>query len=290
MKAYSVLMSVYAKENPQFLQKSLESMENQTVPCHDWVVVCDGPLPPDLNEVLHAYVRKYPRDFRLLALKENVGLGKALNVGLPVCKCEFIARMDSDDIAFPDRCEKQLKAFSVQQADIVSGEVLEFTDIPGDSVLSRKLPERHEEILRFAKRRNPFNHPCVMFRKSAVLSAGGYQSYYLCEDYYLWVRMLMRGMRGYNLQTPILYMRAGSAMYRRRAGMKYLKSMLSFRWMLKKWGFSGWGDFLISSGGQILTCLLSNKMREKGYGLLLRNRSEVIDLPYIKGRIGESDL
>ena len=130
--------------------------------------------------------------------------------------------MDSDDLSRPDRCEKQLSVFDRNpDISIVSGTVEEFSVSPETVEARRILPEKQKDILTFAKKRNPFNHPCVMYRRSAVEAAGGYQDFYLLEDYYLWVRMLQNGCQGMNLQTPLLWMRAGSEMYRRRAGRKY---------------------------------------------------------------------
>ena len=82
-----------------------------------------------------------------------------------------------------------------------------------------KCREQHENILRFAKGRCPVNHPVVMFRKSAVLKAGGYKHFPLFEDYYLWVRMLMNGARFYNIQESLLFFRFSPDMFRRRGRM-----------------------------------------------------------------------
>ena len=197
MAEYSVLMSVYAKENPEYLRESIESIWNQTVKTDDFWVVCDGPLTKELDAVLEENQKAHKEVFHLLRLKENVGLGRALNEGLKCCKNEAVARMDSDDIACKDRCEKQLRVLE-EGIDIVSGTVVEFEKDILHCKAKRTLPLSKEEILKFAGRRNPFNHPCVMYRKEAVEKAGGYQHFYLFEDYYLWVRMLRKGCKGYS--------------------------------------------------------------------------------------------
>lgn len=224
-KKYSVLMSVYYKEKPEYLKQSMESIYEQTVPTDDFVLVCDGPLNLELDAVIDEMQKKFGNVLHVCRLEKNGGLGNALNIGIKHCKYELIARMDSDDIAYPDRCERQLKLFETYpHVSICSGIVEEFSTSPAIIDAKRVPPETNDEIMQFAKTRNPFNHPCVMYKKSAVESVGSYQDFYLLEDYYLWIRMLQKGYQGYNLQEPLLWMRAGSDMYKRRGGWKYVVS------------------------------------------------------------------
>ena len=224
-KTYSVLMSVYYKEKPEYLKQSMESIYEQTVPTDDFVLVCDGPLNAELDAVIDKMQQQFGDVLHVCRLEKNGGLGNALNIGIKHCKNELVARMDSDDIAYPDRCERQLKLFETYpQISICSGIVEEFSTIPTVVDAQRIPPKTNAEIIQFAKTRNPFNHPCVMYKKSAVEAAGGYQDFYLLEDYYLWIRMLQKGYQGYNLQEPLLWMRAGSDMYKRRGGWKYFIS------------------------------------------------------------------
>ena len=215
---YSVLMSVYWKENPEHFRQAMISMYNQTVLTNDFVLICDGILNRELNNVIADMQQQFGKVLNVVRLERNIGLGAALNIGIKHCKNELIARMDSDDISYPDRCEKQLKIFvDYPEIAICSGIIEEFSETT-DIIDARRIPpESSEEIFEYAKKRSPFNHPCVMYRKQAVESAGGYQDFYLLEDYYLWIRMLMQGMKGYNLQEPILYMRAGNKLYLRRS-------------------------------------------------------------------------
>ena len=198
---YSVLMSVYRKENPQYLKQAIESIQMQTLQTDDFVLICDGPLNTELNSVIDDKKREMGDVLNVVRLKKNVGLGNALNEGIKYCKNEMIARMDSDDISYPDRCEKQVVIFNTHpEVSICSGIVEEFTNDPNIVDTQRILPETNDEIVKFAKKRNPFNHPCVMYKKSAVEDVGSYQDFYLLEDYYLWLRMLMSGYQGYNIQ------------------------------------------------------------------------------------------
>ena len=230
---YSVLMSVYHKEKPEYLKQAIESIQAQALLTDDFVLVCDGPLNDALDGVIFAKQQEMGTVLNVVRLAKNGGLGNALNEGIKYCKNELIARMDSDDIAYPDRCEKQLSVFDEHpEVGICSGIVEEFTTDPNTVDAKRVPPETNVEIVEFAKKRNPFNHPCVMYRKSVVKAVGSYQDFYLLEDYYLWLRMLMAGYQGYNIQEPLLHMRAGSEMYKRRAGWKYAETQMRlFRFM-----------------------------------------------------------
>lgn len=246
---YSVLMSVYRKEKPVFLEQAMESIYNQTIKTNDFILVCDGPLNEGLDEVIAEMQKKFGTVLHVHRLPQNSGLGNALNVGIKDCKNALVARMDSDDIAYVDRCERQLQVFAkYPEISVCSGIVEEFTTDPQKVDTRRVPPEKNDEIIKFAKSRNPFNHPCVMYKKSAVEAVGSYQDFYLLEDYYLWLRMLMAGYQGYNLQEPLLHMRAGSDMYRRRSGYRYAKSQIALLCYMRSRGFITYSQ-LIKGGG-----------------------------------------
>ena len=268
MQNYSVLMSVYHKEKPEYLRQAIESIQVQTVPTNDFVLVCDGPLNPELDAVIVAKQQEMGTVLNVVRLAKNAGLGNALNEGIKHCKNELVARMDSDDIAYPDRCEKQIKVFNTYpEVSICSGIVKEFTTDPEVVDTRRVPPETNAEIVEFAKKRNPFNHPCVMYKKSAVEAVGSYQDFYLLEDYYLWLRMLMAGYQGYNIQEPLLHMRAGSDMYKRRAGWKYAKTQVRLFKFMKNEGFIGERQYIkscvIRSGSSVAPNWLRKFMFEK---------------------------
>lgn len=267
---YSVLMSVYKKEDPTFLKAAISSMMEQTVLPDQFVLVCDGPLTEALDEVVEHFQEQYPEVFLVVRLKECGGLGPALQVGIKHCRNELIARMDSDDISRHDRCEKQLYIFRKKQVDITGGIIEEFASDFHEISGKRVTPKTNEAILKCAGRRNPFNHVTVMYRKCAVIDAGGYQDFPYFEDYYLWARMLKNGAVGYNIQEPLVYVRTGESMFARRGGMDYAKLAVKFRWYLKKAGISTWLDFLVSAGGQVLICILPNGFRKKFYEVILR--------------------
>lgn len=235
---FSVLMSIYKKENPSYFERAMQSIwDEQTVKPNEIILVQDGPLTDGLYKVIDKWQRKMGEIFKTIPLETNVGLGDALNEGIKYCNYEFIARMDTDDIALPDRFKKQLKVFKNNNIDICGGWISEFEDDEAKIYAYKKTPEFHNEIIRYAKVRCPINHPTVMYKKSVVEKAGGYQKMMLMEDYYLWARMIVTGAKFYNIQDILLNMRAGDSMLQRRSGVLYAKSELKLLNEFKKIGF-----------------------------------------------------
>ena len=270
MDYYSVLMSVYCKEKAEYLRLAMDSIWKQTAQTNDFVLVCDGPLTAELYDVIDEMSAGHPC-LHVVRLEKNSGLGNALNVGLRQCRNEMVARMDSDDISYSDRCERQLRVFKEHpEVSVCSGTIEEFSVSTEIVDARRVLPERQEDIRIFAKKRNPFNHPCVMYKKSAVQTAGGYQDFYLLEDYYLWIRMLQKGFVGYNIQEPLLWMRAGSEMYKRRAGWKYAKSQRALFRYMKDSGFISGMECFAGSAIRTISPLVPNEVRKFIYKKVLR--------------------
>ncbi|MBD3789201.1 MAG: glycosyltransferase [Campylobacterales bacterium] len=235
---FSVLISVYYKEKPSFLEEALSSIENQTVKADEIVLVKDGPLTNGLDEVIvrHADASQIP--YIVLALEKNVGLGTALAKGVDACRYEWIARMDGDDIAMPDRFEKQIDYLSNHpDIDILGTWISEFEDDPVRSSGERKPPQRHEDIVSYAKYRNPINHMTVMFRKSAVKSVGNYVPMNGFEDYFLWIRLLQKGYRFANINEILVNARTGRTMILRRQGWNYFQNEWNFQKTVWERGF-----------------------------------------------------
>lgn len=272
MERYSVLISVYYKEKPQYFKESLKSMATQSVLPYDFVIVCDGLLGKELDNVLADFEKNYSSYFiiKIVRLEKCSGLGNALNVGLKECQCDVVARMDSDDIAKTDRVKLQIEAMKEHNADMVGASVEEFDKSPENVIAIRKMPQTHEEILMFSRQRNPFNHPVMLFSKNAVMKAGGYIECQWFEDYYLWLRMLKSGAKAYNIPDSLLYMRAGENMYARRGGLSYGITAVKFRWKIHRMGCSSLMDFIKSAGGQFLVSIVPNKVRIFIYKKILR--------------------
>lgn len=230
---YSMLMSVYKNTKEAELRECLESIFIQNPAPNEIIIVEDGPVPDDVS----AYLEQLSTENKvtLVPLKENVGLGRALAEGVKHCNCEWIARMDSDDICSPDRMEKQMAYLHEHpEVDVLGGNIAEFIDNSDNIVGKRIVPQEHEDICKYMKRRNPFNHMTVIIRKEKLEMAGGYQAHHYNEDYFLWLRMYLCGAIFANIPNICAYMRIGEDMYRRRGGYKYYKSERDlFKFMYK---------------------------------------------------------
>lgn len=268
---YSVLMSVYFKENPIWFRDSIESMLSQTIKPSEFVIIEDGPLTFELDKVVRTYKEKYPEIFKIIKIDKNAGLGLALKLGIENCTNEFIARMDSDDYCKADRIEKQFNIF-LKNPDLgmVGTNVIEFVDNPENVISKVVLPENQEQIYEFSKKRNPFRHPSIMYKKSEVLKAGNYREYYLFEDYDMWVRMIRAGCQCYNIQEFITYMRINADFYARRGGVKYLKSIYKFKKEQHNIGYINFANFLIAFIPHAIVCLMPNYFRNVVYRKILR--------------------
>lgn len=267
---FTILLSLYYKESPLYLSESLNSIFHGNLLSDEVILLKDGQLTERLDRIVEEYRLRYPT-LKVISLPQNVGLGKALNEGLKHCSYDLVARMDTDDIAKPDRFEKQLAVFKEHpEIDVVGAWIEEFEGDVSNIKSIRKLPETHEEIKKFAKKRNPINHPVVMFRKSAVLATGGYKHFPLLEDYYLWIRMLMNGAKFYNIQESLLYFRTSSDMFKRRGGWKYAMNEIRFQQMLEKEHFISYSQFVRNVCIRFVTRIIPNSWRTFIYKKMLR--------------------
>lgn len=265
---FSVLLSIYKKEQSTCLRQSLDSLFAQTLFPSEIILVKDGPLTSELDHIIAEYVQKYPV-IKVISLRQNQGLGKALNEGLKYCSYNLVARMDTDDIAKPDRFEKQLQVFKKHpEIDVCSSWIEEFDENINNILSIKKLPENHQEIVHYAKHRCPVNHPVVMYKKDAVLRTGGYEGF--PEDYRLWIKMLLNGYKFYNIQESLLYFRFSKDMIKRRGGWKYaiddIKSQVSFYNM----GFLSLPTLLYNIIIRITVRLIPNSLRVTIYKKFLR--------------------
>ena len=223
---FSVLLSLYHKENPSALDQCFHSLwQEQTVLPNEIVLVLDGPIGVELSSIVQEWQSQIGAVLKIFPLQQNVGLGKALNIGLEKCSNEWVFRMDTDDICKADRFEKQLQ-YIQKNPNIVlfGGQILEFHQHPNDSDVIKCVPLKHEDIKQFSQKRCPFNHMTVAYKKSIILELGGYQHHLFMEDYNLWLRVIGAGYLVANLKDIILYARVGNGMHARRKGIEYIKS------------------------------------------------------------------
>lgn len=270
---YSVLMSLYAGEKAEYLKESLDSMLKQTYPADEIVIVKDGALTCELENVLHEFESQNQGLFHYVVLEKNQGLGSALRKGIKACKNEWIVRMDTDDIAVPYRCERQFQELEKQpDLDMICSNYYEFLENIEEHVL-RTSPEFHDDIIRFAKRRNPFGHCCMMYKKSKVLEAGNYSKNFLqVEDYDLWIRMFMNGCKCYNIQEPLVHVRGNKDFYGRRGGLLYWKKIMHFFIYYYKKHFFSWKDCFISCTVRTIVYCMPSGLRSFVYRNLLRKK------------------
>ena len=268
---YSVLMSVYKGEKPEFFNKSVESMMSQTYLTDDFVLICDGPLTDELEEIVQYYEEKYPDIFRPVRLKENVGTGQCANIGIKTCKNEYIVKMDSDDIAMPERCEKQIGLLhSDIRLDMCGAYIEEFDSDTDEFISVKKTPVENDEIHKYARRRNPFNNQTLVFKKSKALSIGGYSSIKRCEDYDFVVNMLRNGSIGRNIPEVLVRYRVTKSNYERRQNWTNTKSFISVRWKIFKSGYSNIVDFIVPCTLQLIIFIMPKSFTGKIYKKLLR--------------------
>lgn len=265
-------MSVYKKEKAEYLKLALDSVINQTLKPDEIVLVQDGELTKELYAVIKRYKQKYPNIFKTYPLKQNQGLGKALNYGMEKCSNELIARMDTDDIANPNRFELQIQEF-IKDKDLAlcGGQIAEFADNPNEITGFRNVPLTHNEILTFVKKRNPFNHVTVMFKKQAVQSVGSYQHMPYFEDYWLWARMLKAGYKTKNVDNVLVKVRAGQDMIARRGGWHYIKFIAKFEKALYKIEIINLFDLLVYVILRSVVAVIPESLRLIVYKCKLRN-------------------
>lgn len=270
---YSVLMSVYAKDKPDYLEAAIASMVRQSEPFKDLVIVCDGPLAEGLVTVLDRWQHELRERMRVFRLTENAGLGAALEAGLPLCRCDVVARMDADDISRPDRCRLLLEKMRVDNLDLVGGAIEEFERQPGDMGSVRSVPLDEKGIGLCLKKRNPFNHMTVMFDRRAVDKVGGYQPFPWLEDYWLWARMIAGGCRCANIANVVVDVRVGDGMYARRSNWAYFKSQRHFFSELRRLGLIGRCEQLRAVAVRAIGTLFPVRVVKAVYNVLLRDRA-----------------
>jgi glycosyltransferase involved in cell wall biosynthesis len=243
---FSVLMSVYYKENPIFLKKSLESLMSQTLLADEVILVKDGKLTDDLDIIIDDFKLRYPNVFNIVSLPENRGLSNALNEGIKIAKNSIIARMDSDDVCFANRFEVQVNYMIANDLDIVGGQIIEFSKDIDEVISIRKVPLYHEEIVKFMKFRSPFSHPTIVCKKKCFEMLNGYDITIFPEDYDFFIRAYLAGFKLGNVVENVLYFRLGenlSDAIKRRWGIKYAINEVKLYRKFLKLGFFNYLDF-----------------------------------------------
>lgn len=264
---FSVLMSVYFKENPNFLDRALRSIYQEQIKKPDEIIlVQDGILGQELLDVISNFEKEVGEVLKIIKLSQNIGLSKALEIGAKSCSFELIARMDSDDISMPTRFEEQVNFLGKNpQIDVIGTFISEFENDENEIYSNRILPTDTDELTLFARKRCPLNHVTVMMKKSMLEKVGGYGSFKGIEDYFLWGKMLIAGAKFANISHFLVKVRAGRAMILRRGGFDY--AMMEFR-LQKKFleiGFIGFFEFIRNVAIRFPIRIMPKSLRELVY-------------------------
>ena len=273
-----MLIPLGHSEPIEYVSQCMKSVVRQTVAPAEILFVCDHDTPEALKAVIRECVepKRIPYSFVDCTdiTRRGGQLGAVLARGVQMCSCDLVARMDADDIAPFYRCELQLNAFaSDSELSLVGGAAAEFTDAIKDIYSYRRMPLDHESILKFARLRNPFNHSSVMFRRSAVLAVGNYDSVlYGCEDYDLWYRLLAAGYRVVNLPHVLLYSRVGSDLLHRRQNPLNTSSAFKLKKKMLKSGFISFGEYYLSGAAILFLRYAPRTLVKAFYRHFLRQR------------------
>lgn len=267
---FSVLMSVYYKERPDFFDLALNSINNQTLFPTEIVLVEDGPLTSELEQVIKKYKRIWRDKLKIIKLTKNSGLGVALQEGTKHISTEWIARMDTDDISVPNRFEIQLEEVKKHpNYAIIGGQVDEFVNSTKNIVGNRKVPLDKLDIYNFAKYRNPFNHPTVIINKKKLIEVGGYKDSDRLEDYNLWIQFIKNRESLKNINTVLVHMRVNEGLYKRRGGMQYLRNYMHMKNVWRKQGVGNCRSMLYSDLMMTISNIIPIKMRKMLYQKIL---------------------
>ena len=286
---FSVLISIYEEEKPQYLIQCLNSLLQQTLSSNEWVIVEDGALTEELYKVLDKYEKQYPDLIKRVKLHCHMGLGAALSEGIRHCSYELIARMDADDVACKERFERQIDYFiNDPKLDICGSWIEEFEGDIENVVSKREVPVKEKDIRKYQKRRDAFNHMTVMYKKQAVLNAGNYKSIPLMEDTVLWVQMLRNNVHCTNIPEYLVKVRVGNDYYERRGGWRYFKLYRNGRKEVLKTGFINRWDYFFTVFAQFFVALTPIVVRGIVFKYFLHKKSFIAGIHVKKDEKFES--
>lgn len=264
---FTVLLSLYNKEKPEYIYQCLQSINDNTLKPDQVVIVYDGPVGEELSAVVNKFTQLLNLD--IVELPENVGLGRALNHGMNFCQYNLVLRMDTDDVCLPDRFEQQINLMTqYPEVALSGGAINEFNEDMTSSQGIRLSVCGHEQIREYSKKRNPFNHMTVAFKKDVIQSVGGYQHHFLMEDYNLWLRVIAAGYKTLNLNRVLVNVRAGQNMIDRRRGGGYIKSEIHLAKLKYKLKIDNGFNIFICSVMRIIPRLLPTSLLGLVYKVL----------------------
>ena len=271
---FSVLMTVYDKEKPYNLRKSLLTSYQQTIKPTEIILVCDGELTQELYDEIER-IKSEISILKVYQLDTNVGSGPASRFGVEKCNTDLIARMDSDDYSVETRFEKQIKAFEENPNLVMVGTNIlekntEFTAL-------KTVPKKTEEIREYSKFRNPFNNPSSMIKKEYILKVGNYRKFRYLEDYDLTMRLIHDNPTKdfLNIQEPLVVMQTDDSSYLRRGGLLYVKTEFFLQVDFYKRGYLTKLELCRNIFVRNIVRVMPNSMRKLIYKKKMRESVEV---------------
>lgn len=264
--SFSVLMSVYERDDPVLLRSAVSSVfANELTPL-ELILVVDGPVGDALNCVISELVQRYPINCQCLST--NRGLASALNYGLNFVRTPLIARADADDINLPNRFSTQIETMRLG-FDLVGSQIQE-VDSQGVFLGIREVPCSHDKILKFSRARNPFNHMTVIYKTDLIRACGGYPVLYLREDYGLWALMISKGARLANTNSVLVHATAGFPMIKRRRGLRSALAEFELQTLFVKCGIKSRWRACLDCCLRASILMLSSHLLSRFYFFFLR--------------------
>ena len=269
---FSVLMSVYKNDTPENVKVAIDSILNQTLQPNQFVIMVDGKIPSKLEKMLDEVCEKN-NIIELHKRDKNLGLGLTLNEGIKYCKYDYIARMDSDDYSYPYRFEEEIEYLSKHpEVDIVGSSIEEYDETLNTKLAERVVPESDADIKQYMKKRNGMNHVTAIYKKQSVIEVGSYENYMYFEDYFLWCKMIKNNCQFYNIQKPLMKIRAGDDMAKRRGGLYYSKCIIKFENKIKEMGIINSYIYIYNLIIRLLVANVPNNLRSMLYKKKLRGK------------------
>lgn len=241
MSSISVLMSIYIKDSPKFLNDALNSITDiQTLEPKEIILIQDGKLTIELDHIVKKWKKKLGEKLILVRNSSNIGLTKSLNKGIEFCSGDYIARMDADDLSTPKRFKLQTEFFEInKEIDILGGSMNEFNE-NNTSLNIRTYPESMPLILKQISKSSPLCHPSVMFRRRVFDEGNRYnEKYKTTQDLAFWFELLGKGYKISNLDDILINFRINKNFSKRRSLNKALNEFeIYFNGIYTLYGFS----------------------------------------------------
>ncbi len=268
MSSISVLLPVAATTDPDGLRRAHQSIVDQTTPPAEILLVTNQELPGTIDAAIDELVETHAVS-RHEHVPDAHGLGETLQFGLETCSEPFVARMDADDIATPDRFTAQLPVLTETNVEIVGSHLAEFRDDPDTIQRVREVPLSHDDIAEWMPWRCPVNHPTVLFDRKAVLDLGGYREFPMMEDWDLWARCLAAGLRFRNLDQPLVRAEVAD-LVGRRGGVAYAEAEIRMVRELRRLGIASRRDAVQNLCLRVPPRVLPPRARKRVYDIFAR--------------------